>query len=56
MFPGTFIYTFFADAILIDPLSKQKEAFLKLLIAAGLLIALSFMPNLIKKLSKKTEV
>lgn len=53
MFPGTFIYTFFADAILIDP-TKQKEAFLKLIIAASLLIATSFIPNLFK--NKKKEV
>lgn len=52
MFPGTFIYTFFADAILIDP-TKQKEAFLKLIIAASLLIATSFIPNLFKKIAKK---
>jgi uncharacterized membrane protein YdjX (TVP38/TMEM64 family) len=48
MIPGTFIYTFFADSILIDA-SKQKEAFLKLLLACVLLISLSFIPNLIKK-------
>ncbi len=53
MFPGTFIYTFFSDAILIDP-SKKAEAFTKLLIAAGLLIALSFLPNLLK--SKKSKI
>lgn len=52
MFPGTFIYTFFADAILIDP-TKQKEAFLKLIIAASLLIATSFIPNLFKKFANK---
>lgn len=52
MFPGTFIYTFFADAILIDP-TKQKEAFLKLIIATSLLIATSFIPNLFKKIAKK---
>ncbi len=56
MFPGTFIYTFFADAILIDP-AKQKEAFLKLIISAILLISLSFIPNLFKaKTAKEIEI
>ncbi|MEK7433756.1 MAG: TVP38/TMEM64 family protein, partial [Cyanobacteriota bacterium] len=55
MIPGTFIYTFFADAILIDP-AQQKEAFIKLITAVSLLIALSFLPNIIKKVSNKKEL
>lgn len=54
MFPGTFIYTFFSDAILIDP-TKKAEAFTKLLIAAALLISVSFLPNLLKKKSPASE-
>ncbi len=54
MLPGTFIYTFFSDAILIDP-AKQKEAFTKLLLSALLLISLSFVPNIIKKFTTKSK-
>ena len=52
MLPGTFIYTFFSDAILIDP-NKQKEAFSKLIIAAFLLMTLSFVPNILKQIKQK---
>lgn len=52
MLPATFIYTFLADSILIDT-SKQKEAFIKLIIAVSLLILLSFVPNVIEKFRAK---
>ncbi|MBC7475312.1 MAG: TVP38/TMEM64 family protein [Candidatus Sericytochromatia bacterium] len=59
MLPATFIYTFFADAILIDS-TKQKEAFFKLIIATTLLVAISFIPNIfrvkINKVVKKIDL
>lgn len=48
MAPLTFIYTFFADSLLIDP-NKRKEAFINILIATFLVVLASFIPNLIKK-------
>lgn len=50
MLPGTFIYTYFADALLSGVGGASKKALINLLIAGALLIALSFVPTIYKKL------
>ncbi len=50
MLPGTFIYTYFADALLQGVKAANRKAFLNLIVACVLLIALSFLPSLYKKL------
>jgi uncharacterized membrane protein YdjX (TVP38/TMEM64 family) len=49
--PGTAIYTYFADALLAGVDGARGAAFTQLAIASGLLLALSFVPTLIKRLS-----
>ena len=48
--PGTAIYTFFADALLQGSLEASRDAFVRLLIAGGLLLLLSFLPAILKRL------
>jgi uncharacterized membrane protein YdjX (TVP38/TMEM64 family) len=48
MLPATFIYTYFADALLSGVTGASRQAFLNLAIAAVLLIAISFLPALFK--------
>ncbi len=50
MLPGTFIYTYFADALLQGVKEANQKALLHLIVACVLLIALSFLPSLYKKL------
>jgi uncharacterized membrane protein YdjX (TVP38/TMEM64 family) len=48
--PGTAVYTYFADALLAGADGARESAFTQLLIAAGLLIALSFIPTIAKRM------
>jgi len=48
--PGTAIYTYFADSLLAGVDGAREAAFQQVLIAAALLVALSFVPTLAKKL------
>lgn len=48
--PGTAIYTYFADALLAGVDGARQAAFQQVLIAAALLVALSFVPTLAKKM------
>lgn len=54
MLPGTFIYTYFADALLKGATGSGKRALTNLIIASSLLILISSVPTLYKKF-KKTE-
>ncbi len=49
MLPGTFIYTYFADALLQGVKEANQKALLNLIVACVLLIALSFLPAVYKK-------
>lgn len=48
--PGTAIYTYFADALLAGVDGARSQALQQVLIAAALLIALSFVPALAKRM------
>jgi len=50
MIPATFIYTYFADALLQGVQGVGQKAFLNLIIASILLILISFLPTLYKKI------
>jgi uncharacterized membrane protein YdjX (TVP38/TMEM64 family) len=50
MLPGTFIYTYFADALLQGVQGANRQALTHLAMASALMIALSFVPSLYKKL------
>lgn len=45
--PGTAVYTWFADALIGGAEGARREALVKLAIAGGLLVALSFLPALL---------
>lgn len=47
--PGTAIYTFFADSLLQGSQEASRSALVRVLIAGGLLVLLSFLPRLLKK-------
>ena len=47
--PATLVYTFFADAILAGSRDATRGAFVRVLIAGGLLVALSFTPALARR-------
>ncbi|MCC7002214.1 MAG: DUF547 domain-containing protein [Gemmatimonadaceae bacterium] len=51
--PGTAIYTYFADALLAGVDGARGAAFTQLAIASALLLALSFVPTVIKRLSAR---
>ena len=50
MLPGTFIFTYFADALLQGVQGANQKAFLNLCVASILLILISFLPSIYKKL------
>ncbi|OGW87481.1 MAG: hypothetical protein A3A81_03870 [Omnitrophica bacterium RIFCSPLOWO2_01_FULL_45_10b] len=50
MLPGTFIYTYFADALLQGVQGANQKAFLNLLIASLLLVLISFLPAIYKRI------
>ena len=47
--PGTAVYTFFADSLLQGSQEASREALVRVLIAGGLLVLLSFLPRILKK-------
>ena len=49
--PGTAIYTFFADALLQGSQEASRDALARLLVAGGLLVLLSFLPAILRKLN-----
>jgi len=56
MLPGTFIYTYFADALLRGATGSGKRALTNLIIASALLILISLVPTLYKKFKKKKRI
>lgn len=48
--PGTLVYTFFADALLAGGREASQQAFVRVVIAGGLLVLLSFVPTVARKL------
>lgn len=48
--PGTLVYTFFADALVRGSTEASRDAYLRLWIAAGLLLALSAIPLVARRL------
>lgn len=55
MLPGTFIYTYFADALLKGATGAGKKAWINLIIASSLLIIISLTPTLYKKFKKPKD-
>lgn len=53
MLPGTFIYTYFADALLEGVQGSSQKAFLNLAVASSLLILISFLPSIYKKIKEE---
>ncbi len=47
--PGTAVYTYFADSLLSGAAGANRHALLNVSIAGGLLLALSFVPTLVRK-------
>ncbi len=56
MLPGTFIYTYFADALLGGVTGSGKKAMINLIIASSLLILISLVPTIYKKFKKPKAV
>ncbi len=53
IFPGTFVYTMFADALLAGSQEASRQAFLRVLLSGALLVFLSFLPTLARRLGLK---
>ncbi|MGI9627128.1 MAG: VTT domain-containing protein [Longimicrobiales bacterium] len=51
IFPGTVVYTFFADALLQGSQEASREALIRAVIAGALLVLLSFLPKILKRLN-----
>ena len=49
IFPGTVVYTFFADALLQGSQEASRGALLRVAIAGALLILMSFLPQILKR-------
>ncbi len=56
MLPGTFIYTYFADALLSGVTGSGKKAMTNLIIASSLLILISLVPTIYKKFKKTKAI
>lgn len=54
--PGTLVYTFFADALVQGSTQASREATVRLWIAVGLLLLLSVIPLIVRKLGLMTRV
>ncbi len=52
MLPGCFAYTYFADAILAGSLEARRSAYLHMLLAGALLLALSLLPLVWRRLHR----
>ena len=48
--PGTAVYTFFAEALLQGSQDASRDAIARLLLAGGLLVLMSFLPAILKRL------
>lgn len=54
--PGTFVYTMFADALLEGSIEASREALLRVALAGGLLLLLSFLPAMLNRLPLNRSV
>ncbi len=50
IFPGTLVYTLFADALLAGSREASREALIRVVVSGVLLVGLSFLPTLARKL------
>lgn len=50
IFPGTVVYTMFADALLTGSQEASRQALLRILVSGALLVLLSFLPTLVRLL------
>ncbi len=50
IFPGTLVYTMFADALLAGSREASRDALLRVLFSGGLLVLLSFLPAIARRL------
>ena len=50
IFPGTIVYTMFADALLAGSQEASREALIRVLLSGALLILLSFLPVIVRRL------
>ena len=48
--PGTLVYTYFADAIVAGVSGGSRTALVRVLVAGGVLVALSFLPGVARRL------
>ena len=53
IFPGTLVYTMFADALLAGSLEASRQALLRVLATGVLLVLLTFLPTLTRRLGGK---
>lgn len=53
IFPGTVVYTMFADALLQGSREASREALIRVLVSGALLVFLSFLPKIMKRLNLK---
>ena len=53
IFPGTLVYTMFADALLAGSQEASRDAVLRVLISGAILVLLSFLPLIAKRLGLK---
>ena len=54
IFPGTLVYTMFADALLAGSQEASRDALLRVLISGAILVLLSFLPMIAKRLGLMT--
>lgn len=54
--PGTAVYTFFADSLLQGSQEASRDALVRVMIAGGLLVFLSFLPKLLKRMGVQLPV
>jgi uncharacterized membrane protein YdjX (TVP38/TMEM64 family) len=53
IFPGTVVYTMFADALLQGSQEASREALVRVAFSGGLLVLLSFLPKILKRFDMK---
>jgi len=53
IFPGTLVYTMFADALLAGSQEASRDALIRVVISGALLIMLSFLPAIAKRMGVK---
>ena len=54
IFPGTLVYTIFADALLAGSQEASRDALVRVLVSGALLVLLSFLPMIMKRLGVRS--